>query len=173
MEQWPEPNSPVWLFSFPPQGWVQTPPAVQASLRTVRDALGQLQDRVETLEARLKQYATTASQPPSSDVPSKKTWRRTASITSRKAGGKPGHRGHRQVLFPPPRVQELRPAWAACGGWVLVEVQRWCQRTKAPPTGGAWRMWYARLGKLSDWYHDRAHEAGRCARRWLREMEAL
>ena len=43
MEQWPEPNSPVWLFPSPPQAWVQTLPAVQASLRPVRDELGQLQ----------------------------------------------------------------------------------------------------------------------------------
>jgi hypothetical protein len=138
MEQWPGPHSPIWLFPFRPQDWAQTLPAVQASLRTVRDELGQLQDRVETLAARLKQHSTTAAQPPLSDFPSKTTRRRTASITSRKAGGKLGHRGHRQVLFAPPRVQELRPAWAACGGWALVEVPRWCQRTKAPPTGDAW-----------------------------------
>ena len=122
MEQWPEPHSPIWLFPFRPQDWAQTLPAVQASLRIVRDELGQLQDRVETLEAQLKQHSNTASQPPSSASP--------------------------------------YPTWAACGGWALVEVPRWCQRTKAPPTGGAQRMWYARLGKLIDRYHDRAHEAG-------------
>jgi hypothetical protein len=152
MEQRPEPHSPVWLFPFSPQDWAQTPLAVQASLCTVRDALDQLQDRVATLEARLKQHSKTASQPPSSDAHSKKTRQRTASITSHKAGGKLGHRGHRRVLCTPLRVQELRPTpWAcvstACGGRVLVEVPRWCQRTKAPPTGGAWRMWYVRLGK--------------------------
>ena len=85
MEQCPEPHSPVWLFPFPPQDLAQTPPAVQASQRTLRDALGQLQDRVETLEARLKQHATTASQPPSSDAPSKQTRRHTASIGSMSA----------------------------------------------------------------------------------------
>ena len=89
MEQWPEPNSPVWPFSFPPQNLAQTPPAVQVSLHTVRDALGQLQDRVETLEARLKQHSTTASQPPSSDAPSKQTRRHTASIGSMSAKALP------------------------------------------------------------------------------------
>jgi len=101
---------------------VQTLPAVQASLRTVRNEFGQPQDRVETLEARLEQHSTTVSQPPSSDSP--------------------------------------YPAWAACGGWALVEAPRWCQRTKAPPIGDAWWLWYARLSKLIDRYRDRAHEAG-------------
>ena len=43
----------------------------------------------------------------------------------------------------------------------------------APPTGGEWRAWYARLCKLIDQYHDRADEAGRFARRLLREMDSL
>jgi hypothetical protein len=65
----PEPTNTSWPFPFTPQDWEQTPPAVQAYLRTVRDALGQLQDRVETLEARLRQNSTTSSQPPSADSP--------------------------------------------------------------------------------------------------------
>ena len=44
---------------------------------------------------------------------------------------------------------------------------------KAPPTGGAWRAWYARLCKLIEQYHDHADEAGRFARRLLREMDSL
>jgi hypothetical protein len=32
-----------------------------------------------------------------------------------KAGGKLGHLGHRQALFPPTTLQELRPARCACG----------------------------------------------------------
>src|SRR5262252_10034663 len=43
----------------------------------------------------------------------------------------------------------------------------------APPTGGAWRAWYARLWKLIEQYHDRTDEAGRFARRLLREMDSL
>ena len=43
----------------------------------------------------------------------------------------------------------------------------------APPTGGEWRAWYARLCKLIDQYHDRSDEAGRFARRLLREMDSL
>jgi transposase len=88
---------------------------VQAYLRTVRDALDQLQDRVETLKARLKQNSTTSSQPPSADSPYKKPRRRPTSATPRKAGGKPGHHGHRQVLLAPTSVLELKPELCECG----------------------------------------------------------
>jgi len=43
----------------------------------------------------------------------------------------------------------------------------------APPTGGEGRAWDARLCKLIDQYHDRQDDAGRFARRLLREMDAL
>ena len=62
---------------------------------------------------------------------------------------------------------------AACGAWALAELQRLCHMAKAPPTGGAWRAWYARLCKLIDQYHDRHDAAGRFARRLLREMDSL
>ena len=62
---------------------------------------------------------------------------------------------------------------AACGAWALAELQRLCHMAKAPPTGGEWRAWYARLGKLIDQYHDRQDDAGRLARRLLREMDSL
>jgi transposase len=62
---------------------------------------------------------------------------------------------------------------AACGTWALAELQRLCHMATAPPTGGAWRAWYARLCKWIDQYHDRSDEAGRFARRLLREMDSL
>ena len=43
----------------------------------------------------------------------------------------------------------------------------------APPTGGAWRAWYARLCHLISQYHDRQDEAGKFARRLLHEMDSL
>ena len=119
MEPRSEPVHTVWPFPFTPQDWAQTPPAVQGYLRTVRDELGQLHDRVETLEARLKQNSLTSSRPPSSDSPYKKPRRPTTSTTPRKAGGKPGHPGHRQILLPPTTVQELRPERCACGNTTL------------------------------------------------------
>ena len=115
MEPRSEPANTLWPFPFTPQDWEQTPPAVQASLRTVRDELGQLRDRVETLEARLKQHSTTSSQPPSADSPSKKPRRRTTSTTPRKAGGKLGYHGHRQGLLAPTRVVEVGPEPCVCG----------------------------------------------------------
>jgi transposase len=82
--------------------------------------LGQLHDRVETLEARLHQNSTTSHRPPSSDNPYKKSRQRTTTTTSRKAGGKPSHLGHRQVLLAPTTVQELRPARCTCGNTTFV-----------------------------------------------------
>jgi transposase len=115
MEPRSESANTVWPFPFTPQDWEQTPPAVQAYLRTVRDELGQLQDHVETLEARLRQNSTTSHRPPSSDNPYKKPRLRNTTATPRKAGGKPGHQGHRQVLLPPTTVRELTPDRCACG----------------------------------------------------------
>jgi transposase len=62
---------------------------------------------------------------------------------------------------------------AACGVWALAELQRLCHMATAPPTGGEWRAWYARLCRLIDQYHDRPDDAGRFARRLLREMDSL
>jgi len=115
MEPLPESATPGWPFPFTPQDWAQPPPAVQASLRTVRDALGQLQERVDTLEARLQQHSTTSHRPPSSDSPSKQPRQRPSPTTPQKAGGKLGHPGHRQALVPPTTLQARRPERGACG----------------------------------------------------------
>jgi transposase len=119
MEPLSEPTNTVWSFPFPPQDWTRTPLAVQTYVRTLRDEIGQLQDRVETLEARLTQNSTTSSRPPSSDSPDKKPRQRTTSTTPRKAGGNPGHQGHRQVLLTPTHVQEVRPTQCECGSTVF------------------------------------------------------
>jgi transposase len=65
------------------------------------------------------------------------------------------------------------PDLAACGAWALAELQRLCHMATAPPTGGEWRAWYARLCHLIDQYHDRPDDAGRLVRRLLREMDSL
>src|SRR4029450_7375753 len=109
-----EPTNTVWSFPFTPQDWAQTPLAVQAYVRTLRDEVAQLHDRVETLQARLTPNPTPPPRPPPSDSPYKKPRRRTTSTTPRKAGGKPGHPGHRQRLLAPTRVVEVKPA--PCGG---------------------------------------------------------
>jgi transposase len=65
------------------------------------------------------------------------------------------------------------PELAACGAWALAELRRLCHMAKAPPTGGEWRAWYARLCKLINQYHDRRDDAGRLVRRLLREIDSL
>src|SRR5262245_43344622 len=119
MELPTESMSTAWPFPFPPQDWEQTPPAVQSYVRTLRGELTQLRERVEALEARLQQNSTTSHRPPSSDNPYKKPRQRSLSATPRKAGGKPGHPGHRQVLLPPTTVQEVRPTHCTCGNTML------------------------------------------------------
>ena len=70
-----------------------------------------------------------------------------------------------------------QPDLAACGTWALAELQRLCHMATAPPTGGEWRAWYARLCKLIDQYHDRQDDAGRlpaaCCGRWTRSGSFL
>ena len=70
-------------------------------------------------------------------------------------------------------AERASPDLAACGTWALAELQRLCHMATAPPTGGEWRAWYARLCRLIDQYHDRPDDAGRFARRLLREMDSL
>ena len=115
MEPLPKPHNTGWSFPFTLQDWGQTPPAVQAYVRTLRNEVAQLRDRVETFKARLTQNSTTSSQPPSSDSPYKKPRRHATSTTPRKAGGKLGHPGHRQGLLAPTRVMEVRPEPCVCG----------------------------------------------------------
>jgi len=80
----------------------------------------ELRARVEALEARLQANSTTSHRPPSSDSPYKKAGLRTTTVTPRKAGGKPGHPGHRQTLLPPTTVREVRPERCTCGHTPLV-----------------------------------------------------
>ena len=114
MEPLPESAHPGWPLPFMPPDWEHTPAAVQAYIRTLQDELTQLRTRVEALEARLIQHSTTSHRPPSSDSSYKKPCQRPPT-TPRKAGGKPGHPGHRQAFLPPTTVQEVRPARCACG----------------------------------------------------------
>jgi transposase len=115
MEPLAEPRHTAWPFPLVPQDWEHTPAAVQAYVHTLQDELTQLRARVEALEARLKANSTTSHRPSSSDSPYKKPRQRTPASTPRKAGGKPGHAGHRQGLLPPTAVHDLRPERCPCG----------------------------------------------------------
>ena len=117
MEPRSVPVNTVWPFPFPFQDWEQTPPAVQAYLRTMCHALAQLQERVDILEARLTQNSTTSSRPPSTDAPYKRPQQRTTSTAPYKAGGKPGHPGHVPLrrLLPDDELGELLEFAVKCG----------------------------------------------------------
>src|SRR5215831_12616997 len=115
MEPQSAPHNTMWSFPFTPQDWEQTPTAVQAYVHTLHDELTQLRARAEALEARLAQNSTISSRPPSSDSPYKKPRQRMPASPPRKAGGKLGHAGHRQVLLPPTAVHDLRPERCPCG----------------------------------------------------------
>ena len=147
-----EAGNTLWPFPFTPQDWERTPPAVQAYLRTVRDELGQLRECVEALEARLKASSTTSHRPPSSDSPYKKPRQRTTATTPRKAGGKPGHPGHRQALFPPTTVQELRPEQCPCGNttFALMRPYYTHQVLELPPIAMEVTHWMLHQGWCPD-----------------------
>jgi len=152
MEPRSEPANTVWPFPFIQQDWAQTPPAVQAYLHTVRDELAQLRARVEALEARLTQDSTTSHRPPSSDNPYKKPRQHSASATPRKAGGKPGHPGHRQALLPPTTVQEIRPERCACGNttFTLIKPYHTHQVLELPPVTMEVTHWVLHQGRCPD-----------------------
>src|SRR5712691_10048353 len=100
----------------PPTGiaeedWTATPPTVQALVL-------HLLERVERVEARLKQTSRNSSKPPSSDPPSARP-QPAQEPSGRKPGGQPGHQGQGRILKPVDdvdRVSEVRPeSCAQCG----------------------------------------------------------
>src|SRR5215468_3546810 len=152
MEPCSEPTNTVWPFPFTPEDWAQTPCAVQAYVRTLRDEVAQLQNRVETLEARLQQNSTTSSRPPSSDSPYKKPRLRPTATTPQKAGGKPGHPGHRQVLLPPTTVHDLWPERCTCGNttFALIKPYHTHQVLELPPIATEVTHWVLHQGWCPD-----------------------
>src|SRR5262249_8011879 len=99
-------------LDIPPADWQQTPPSVQTLVVT-------LLQRLEAIEARLKQDSTTSHRPPSADSPYTKVRKPSGASPRRKAGGQPGHPGHRQALLVPTDVQVLTPHQCACGHTAL------------------------------------------------------
>ncbi|MHC1744540.1 MAG: IS66 family transposase [Syntrophobacteraceae bacterium] len=70
-------------------------------------------------------------------------------------------------------AQRSDPEIAAFGKWAAAEIRRLCDMAHAPPTIGEWRAFYARLSRLINNNLDRKDDAGKFARRLLREMESL
>ena len=69
--------------------------------------------------------------------------------------------------------ESVNPDIAKCGKWTKAELQRLCRMAHSPPTAGQWNAFYARLIRLISIYEDRQDDAGRFARRLLREIECL
>jgi transposase len=150
MEPQSEAANPVWPFPFVPQDWEYTPAAVQAYVHTLQDELTQLRALVEALESRLTQNSTTSHRPPSSDSPYTKPHQR--SRTPRKAGGKPGHPGHRQALVPPTTIHELHPERCACGNttFALTTPYHTHQVLELPPIAMEVTHWVLHQGWCPD-----------------------
>src|SRR5215211_1391202 len=72
----------------------------------LRQANALLTQRVEELEARLKQNSTNSSRPPSSDPPDTPA-RPPRLPTGRKRGAQPGHRPHQRQMLPPEQVDQV------------------------------------------------------------------
>jgi transposase len=99
-------------LDIPPADWQQTPPSVQTLVVT-------LLQRLEAVEARLKQDSTTSQRPPSADSPDKKVRKPSGTAPRRNAGGQPGHPGHRQSLMAPTDTRGLTPHQCACRNTAL------------------------------------------------------
>ena len=96
------------MWSEPPVP--QTLEEATALLRLAWEQLGQLQARVQELEARLGQNSTNSSRPPSSDPPTAPP-RPLAGPTGRRRGGQPGHPSHQRALLPPEQVDQRVAHW--------------------------------------------------------------
>ena len=69
--------------------------------------------------------------------------------------------------------QRKDPQIAHFGLRALAELRRLCSMAHDPPNLGQWQAFYARLCHLINKNHDRKDDAGKFARRLLREMDCL
>lgn len=106
---------------FSPFEWHALPEAVRVYISALEKnivSLGEqvklLEKRVEQLENRLNQNSQNSNKPPSSDGPFKKP-KTKAAKKKRKRGAQKGHKGHRQQLLKPSRVEKILPKQCSCG----------------------------------------------------------
>jgi transposase len=69
--------------------------------------------------------------------------------------------------------QRSDPELSSCGKWAARELERLIKMSKAPPTLGEWRAFFARFCHLIALYRDCKSEAGTYVRRFEDEMETL
>src|SRR5262249_905932 len=70
--------------------------------------VGQLEEQVADLQARLGRNASNSSLPPSATPPAAAK-PVTKQPTGRKPGGQPGHKGHSRLRLPPERLAHVIP----------------------------------------------------------------
>ena len=100
-------------FEISEEDFKNTPPSVLALLSYSLEQNIELRSIVLKLETRLNKNSSNSSQPPSSD--NKLTKRHVGSKSKKKAGGKLGHKGHRQQLLEPTEVRVIPPKECSCG----------------------------------------------------------
>jgi transposase len=116
-------SSLLHKFEITEEDLANTPPRVLALLAALVEEIGQLRKRIEDLESQLNRNSSNSSKPPSSDQPYKK---KPAGEKTGKAGGKKGHKGHRQVLLEPGETKELKPEnCSACGSTDFTNLSRY------------------------------------------------
>jgi transposase len=94
-----------------------TPPRVMALLTALVEEVSALRKRMEEQEAKLNRNSSNSSKPPSTDPPHRK---KPSGEKKGKAGGKPGHKGHRQALLELGEIKELKPEiCSSCGNSVF------------------------------------------------------
>ena len=100
-------------FNISEEDLENTPPCVLALLSFSLEQNIQFRNIVIKLESRLNLNSTNSSRPPSSDNKLKK--RHSDVKTKKRAGGKPGHKGHRQQLLKPTDVEDIVLDTCSCG----------------------------------------------------------
>ncbi len=111
-----EPKRPFSLAE-----WLAIPEAVRNYIESQDQAIvhlmsevKQLGKRIEQLENRLNQNSQNSNKPPSSDGPFKQPQKKSDK-KKRKRGAQKGHKGYRQQMLKPNRVEKIQPRQCSCG----------------------------------------------------------
>jgi transposase len=88
--------------------------ALEQNIEALNDKVELLAKRIEQLERRLNKNSQNSNKPPSSDSPFQKPQNK-AGKKKRKKGGQIGHKGYRQQLLKPTRVEKIAPQQCSCG----------------------------------------------------------
>lgn len=88
---------------------------LEQNISTLSDTVQLLEKRIEKLEKRLNKNSQNSNKPPSSDGPFNKQPKKKAEKKKRKKGAQKGHKGNRQQLLKPTRIDKIVPKQCSCG----------------------------------------------------------